>query len=122
MFAIASDDVDEVQRVLGNGEVDPNDVVGPQSALAFALTNERLVHRMDIIKTLLAYGADPSGLSDPELNPPNRSSISDRHSMILSPPVTTVLQSMDPATRWAVFPQIHPRPDCRSYSQCEDTT
>jgi hypothetical protein len=32
--------------------------MGPQSALAFALTNERLAHKLDldIVKALLAYG------------------------------------------------------------------
>ena len=62
MFAIASDDVSRVRRVLESGEADPNDQVGPQSALKFALTNEQLTNRLDIVKTLLAYGADPAGL------------------------------------------------------------
>ena len=64
MFAIASDDVSQVQRVLDSGEADPNDQVGPQSALKFALTNNQLTNRLEIVKTLLAYGADPAGLRD----------------------------------------------------------
>ena len=64
MFAIASDDVSQVQRVLDSGEANPNDQVGPQSALKFALTNEQLTNRLEIVKTLLAYGADPAGLKD----------------------------------------------------------
>jgi len=65
MFAIASDDVSEVRRVLDSGEANPNDQVGPQSALKFALTNEQLTNRLEIVKTLLAYGADPAGLRGP---------------------------------------------------------
>ena len=64
MFAIASDDVSEVRRVLDSGEANPNDQVGPQSALKFALTNNQLTNRLDIVKTLLAYGADPTGLKN----------------------------------------------------------
>ena len=62
MFAIASDNPEEVERVLASGEAQPNDVIGPQSALEFALTNEALHNRTEIVKTLLAYGADPSVL------------------------------------------------------------
>ena len=62
LFAIASDDVAEVERVLASGEAQPNDDVGPQSALEFALRNDRLIHRTEIVKALLAYGADPSAL------------------------------------------------------------
>ena len=65
MFAIASDDVSQVQNVLESGEADPNDQVGPQSALKFALTNAQLTNRLEIVKTLLAYGADPAGLKNP---------------------------------------------------------
>ena len=64
MFAIASDDVSQVRRVLESGEAKPNDQVGPQSALKFALTNDQLTNRLEIVKTLLAYGADPAGLED----------------------------------------------------------
>jgi hypothetical protein len=60
LFAIASDNVDEVRRVLESGDVGPNDDVGPQSALAFALTANNLKYKTDIVKLLLAHGADPS--------------------------------------------------------------
>ncbi|KAF8647484.1 hypothetical protein AX16_006689 [Volvariella volvacea WC 439] len=60
MFAIASDDVEQVKKVLESGEAGPNDNVGPQSALEFALTNDKLTKKMEIVKTLLAHGADPS--------------------------------------------------------------
>ncbi|KAI5122213.1 hypothetical protein M0805_002702 [Coniferiporia weirii] len=62
IFAIASDDPAEVERVLASGEARPNDDVGPQSALEFALTNDALVHKTEIVKLLLAYGANPSTL------------------------------------------------------------
>ncbi|KAL5532831.1 hypothetical protein ACEPAF_4605 [Sanghuangporus sanghuang] len=63
MFAIASDNPAEVERVLASGEARPNDVIGPQSALEFALTNDALVNKTEIVKTLLAFGADVSTLS-----------------------------------------------------------
>lgn len=64
MFAIASDDAEEVERVLAAGEARPDDSVGPQSALEFALTSENLSHKTEIVKTLLAYGADAGSLPD----------------------------------------------------------
>jgi hypothetical protein len=64
MFAIASDDVSQVRKALDSGEANPNDQVGPQSALQFALTNNQLTNRLEIVKTLLAYGADPAGLKN----------------------------------------------------------
>lgn len=63
MFAIASDNPAEVERVLASGEAHTNDAIGPQSALEFALTNDALVNKTEIVKTLLAFGADPSSLS-----------------------------------------------------------
>ena len=42
--------------------VNVNEAVGPQSALTFTLTNEKLSNKLEIVKTLLAYGADPSSL------------------------------------------------------------
>lgn len=62
MFAIASDDVQQVRQVLERGEASPNDNAGPQSALAFAITNDQLSQRLEIVKTLLAFGADTSSL------------------------------------------------------------
>jgi signal transduction histidine kinase len=65
MFAIASDDVAEVRRVLESGDAGANDAVGPQTALEFAMTNDQLLNKMEIVKTLLAYGADPRVLKQP---------------------------------------------------------
>ncbi|KAI0273501.1 P-loop containing nucleoside triphosphate hydrolase protein [Gloeopeniophorella convolvens] len=109
MFAIASDDTESVLRVLEHGDVDPNESIGPQSALAFALTNERLTHKLDIVKALLAHGADPAALRNPELNPPLRDSSSCDDTMLLSPPSTTTLEAMDPATRYYIARADAPR-------------
>ncbi|KAG1890803.1 P-loop containing nucleoside triphosphate hydrolase protein [Suillus subluteus] len=100
LFAIASDDVNEVRQVLESGEAGPNDQVGPQSALAFTLTNDKLSHKNEIVKALLAYGADPSALRNPELNPSAQASsegsegVSGSHSQ----PGETTPEGMDPAT------------------------
>ena len=99
IFAIASDNVDSVRQVLEHSHVDPNESIGPQSALAFALTNERLAHKLDIVKALLAHGANPAALRNPELNPPHRDLAASDDTMLLSPPPTTTLEAMDPATR-----------------------
>jgi hypothetical protein len=100
MFAIASDDEKSVRHVLEHGHVDPNESMGPQSALAFALTNERLAHKLDIVKALLAYGADPMALRNPMLNPPLRNTSASDDLMLLSPPPTTTHEVMDPAMRY----------------------
>lgn len=94
LFAIASDDVEQVRKVLDSGEAGPNDPVGPQSALAFTLTNDKLARRNDIVKVLLAYGADPSALRNPALNPTARAEGN------VGPPPETTLEGMDPATRY----------------------
>ncbi|KIO16319.1 hypothetical protein M407DRAFT_232615, partial [Tulasnella calospora MUT 4182] len=63
-FAIAADDVKEVERLLSSGEANANDRAGPDDlpALLFTMGNEGLKNKNEIIKTLLAYGADPSVL------------------------------------------------------------
>jgi len=63
MFAIASDNVEQVKQVLESGDVNPNEAVGPQSALAFTLTNDKLTNKLEIVKALLAYGADPESVN-----------------------------------------------------------
>ena len=111
MFAIASDDAKSVLHVLEHGHADPNESMGPQSALAFALTNEGLAHKLDIVKVLLAYGADPLALRNPTLNPPHRSNSVGDDSMLLSPPPTTTPEVMDPAMRY-VFVRALTIPHC----------
>jgi hypothetical protein len=51
---------EQVRQVLKSGVAGSNDSFGPQSALAFALMNDRLTHKIVIVKMLLAYCADPS--------------------------------------------------------------
>ncbi|KAI0282089.1 P-loop containing nucleoside triphosphate hydrolase protein [Russula aff. rugulosa BPL654] len=102
IFAIASDDAKSVHHVLEHGHADPNESMGPQSALAFALTNERLAHKLDIVKALLAYGADPMALRNPIFNPPLRNTSASDDLMLLSPPPTTTPEVMDPAMRYYV--------------------
>ncbi|GJE96411.1 hypothetical protein PsYK624_126080 [Phanerochaete sordida] len=102
LFAIASDNVDEVRRVLESGEAGPNDDVGPQSALAFALTAANLAHRKDIVKLLLAHGANPASLRvQPEHSA--RSSVS---SFAQAADVDGInpdlLENLDPATRYYI--------------------
>lgn len=96
LFAIASDDVDQVRQVLESGEAGPNDSVGPQSALAFTLTNDKLAHKQEIVKALLAYGATPSALRNPSLNPAPRVRGVEE---LGAPPPETTSEGMDPATR-----------------------
>ncbi|PCH37687.1 nucleoside triphosphate hydrolase protein [Wolfiporia cocos MD-104 SS10] len=96
LFALASDNVDEVRRVLESGEAGPNDDVGPQSALAFTLASRQLTHRMEMVKLLLAYGADPTVIKDDSADVTSPSSSSGRTSP--SPP----LEELDPATRYYV--------------------
>ena len=107
LFAIASDDVAEVRRVLESGDAGPNDQVGPQSALAFTLTNDKLHHKMDIVKALLAFGADPSALKSPESNPPQHSRNLGQGEVEPTAMATT-LEGMDPATRYFLTHIMHP--------------
>ncbi|KAG6900667.1 hypothetical protein C0993_005900 [Termitomyces sp. T159_Od127] len=105
MFAIASDDVKQVQRVLENGDAGPNDSVGPQSALAFALTNEQLTNRMEIVKTLLAYGADPTAIVQPASRDVSDSPSPDQGQSSKDsemPPHPPFMDRLDPATRYYV--------------------
>ncbi|KAG6873804.1 hypothetical protein C0995_011029 [Termitomyces sp. Mi166 len=107
MFAIASDDVKQVRRVLEAGDAGPNDSVGPQSALTFALTNEQLTNKIEIVKTLLAYGADPKAIvqSAPASGPLSNSlSLNERqnsHDEATSPR-PSLMDTLDPATRYYV--------------------
>ena len=94
LFALASDDVQEIQRVLESGEAGVNDDVGPQSALAFTLSNPQLKNKMQMVKLLLAYGADTSVLHDPE-----EEEREERSSRRGSSRLSKLLENVDPATR-----------------------
>lgn len=106
MFAIASDDVDQVRRVLDSGEAGPNDTVGPQSALQFALTNEQLTNKLDIVKTLLAFGADPSHLKDQAMQKQQPEGGDDGPSETGPQVSKTLMDEMDPATRCVLISDI----------------
>jgi len=104
LFAIASDNVEEVRRVLESGEASPNDDVGPQSALAFTLTSKQLKHKTEIVKLLLAHGANPSSLKAVTghnartltASPDSDAPTTQDHT------TNTVLDSADPATRYYI--------------------
>lgn len=99
MFAIASDDVEQVRQVLESGDADPNDCFGPQSALAFTLTNDKLTKKLDIVKTLLSYGADPKKM-EPPYSSPSEGQVPDPSTDLVPEP--TVMNGMDLATRYYV--------------------
>ncbi|OBZ69317.1 hypothetical protein A0H81_10963 [Grifola frondosa] len=94
LFALASNDVDEVRRVLESGEARPNDDVGPQSALAFTLTSNQLTNKVAMVKLLLAHGADTSFLKPQSTDSP---SVGGRNPP--SSAMAKILENMDPAVR-----------------------
>ena len=102
LFAIASDDVEEVRKVLESGEAGPNDDVGPQSALAFALTANNLNHKMEIVKLLLAHGANPTTLRDADHSATSSSGHSEFDGGRGTPSMAAVIESADPATRYYI--------------------
>ena len=102
MFAIASDDVEQVRQVLESGGADPNDCFGPQSALAFTLTNDKLTKKLDIVKTLLSYGADPTTAKkmEPPYSSPPEGQVPEPSADLVPEP--TVMNGMDLATKYYV--------------------
>ncbi len=52
----------QVEKLLSSGQANANDTAGPQDlpALVFSLTNDQLLNKTKIVKTLLSHGADPS--------------------------------------------------------------
>lgn len=100
MFAIASDDVAEVKRVLESGDAGPNDPVGPQTALEFALTSDQLVNKMEIVKTLLAYGADPRTVKQPNATQRRASAVVEDLTSAEEPPaMASLMDDIDPALK-----------------------
>ncbi|KAL0946488.1 hypothetical protein HGRIS_012706 [Hohenbuehelia grisea] len=98
LFAIASDNPAAVRDVLEHGGASPNEGLGPQSALAFAATNARLENRLEIVKVLLAYGADPRSL------PKGKSGEEDKGkgSMVRDERDSEVVTEMDAATKYYI--------------------
>lgn len=97
MFAIASDDVEQVRQVLASGDAGPNESVGPQSALEFTLTNDKLTNKLEIVKALLAYGADPAVAKNIEIPPKISASHQEDEGTQDQP--RTLMEEMDAATR-----------------------
>ncbi|KAF8713596.1 hypothetical protein RHS03_00431, partial [Rhizoctonia solani] len=94
-FAIAKNSAQEVERLLQDGEVKPNDKAGPEDlpALAFALANEQLTDKTQIVKSLLSHGADPSSV----LHRQTGSGQFDDADLALT---TRIEQGMNPAIRY----------------------
>ncbi|KAH7338777.1 hypothetical protein B0J17DRAFT_390147 [Rhizoctonia solani] len=94
-FAIAKNSAQEVERLLQDGEVKPNDKAGPEDlpALAFALANEQLSDKTQIVKSLLSHGADPSSV----LHRQTGSGQFDDADLALT---TRIEQGMNPAIRY----------------------
>ncbi|KIJ44307.1 hypothetical protein M422DRAFT_168513 [Sphaerobolus stellatus SS14] len=71
LFAIASDEPAEVERLLSTGEASVNEPTGTgQGLLEFTVANENLKNKTEIVKTLLKYGADPDQLKRKGLQVP----------------------------------------------------
>ncbi|KAF8197537.1 P-loop containing nucleoside triphosphate hydrolase protein [Pholiota molesta] len=99
MFAIASDDVEQVRQVLASGDAGPNESVGPQSALEFTLTNDKLTNKLEIVKALLAYGADPAVAKNLEI-PSSKVSASGQEDEDTQDQPRPLMEEMDAATRY----------------------
>lgn len=104
IFAIASDDVDQVRQALTHGDTNPNERLGPQSALAFTITNDALENKLSIVKTLLAHGADPKGLEqEVQKSGSRRGSRDESYDSSASAAAASAdasgLEQLDPATR-----------------------
>ncbi|KDQ33054.1 hypothetical protein PLEOSDRAFT_1060740 [Pleurotus ostreatus PC15] len=106
IFAIASDDVDQVRQALTHGDTNPNERLGPQSALAFTVTNDALENKLSIVKTLLAHGADPRGLEqEVQKTGSRRGSRDETYESSASTTAsadTSGLEQLDPATRYYI--------------------
>ncbi|KAL4263752.1 AAA+ ATPase domain-containing protein [Pleurotus pulmonarius] len=106
IFAIASDDVDQVRQALTHGDTNPNERLGPQSALAFTVTNDALENKLSIVKTLLAHGADPRGLEqEVQKTGSRRGSKDESYDSSESTAASTEtggLEQLDPATRYYI--------------------
>ncbi|KAG8736005.1 hypothetical protein FRC10_009888 [Ceratobasidium sp. 414] len=94
-FAIAKNSAQEVERLLQEGEVQPNDKAGPEDlpALAFTLANEQLSDKTQIVKSLLSHGADPASV----LHRKSGSGVIDDAELALS---SRIEQGINPAIRY----------------------
>lgn len=93
-----------MSKLLSTGQADANDTAGPFDlpALVFSLSNDQLVNKTEMVKTLLAHGADPSVVE--HLVPPRPSSRTfapDPDEPDESPLAEKIRSSMNPAIRYA---------------------
>ena len=97
-FAMGSDTPDEVERLLANGEASANERAGPEDlpALVFALTNDQLAHKTEIVKTLLAHGADPAVIEHLASSSPESPGEDDESD---SPLAIKIKEALNPAIR-----------------------
>ncbi|KDQ15714.1 hypothetical protein BOTBODRAFT_108216 [Botryobasidium botryosum FD-172 SS1] len=104
-FAMGSDTPAEVERLLVTGEADANERAGPQDlpALVFALTNDQLEHKTEIVKTLLAHGADPAVVEHLASSSPDSADSDDESD---SPLAVKVKEAMNPAIRYYLGRQL----------------
>lgn len=92
-----------MSKLLSTGQADANDTAGPFDlpALVFSLSNEQLVNKTEMVKTLLAHGADPSAVE--HLVPLSRDSIQKidlaDEEPDDSPLAVKIRESMNPAIR-----------------------
>ena len=98
-FALASDSPMQVEKLLSSGQANANDTAGPQDlpALVFSLTNDQLLNKTNIVKTLLSHGADPSTVEHLVPCADEESSNSEE-----SPLIEQIRNAMNPAIRFVL--------------------
>jgi hypothetical protein len=95
LFAIASDQPAEVERLLSTGKASANETTGSGAGvLEFTVANEGLKNKTEIVKTLLKYGADPDSLRRDV--PGNDEQARSVHQ---SPALAKKMESMNPALK-----------------------
>lgn len=96
LFAIASDQPAEVERLLSTGKASANETTGSGAGvLEFTVSNEALKNKTEIVKTLLKYGADPDALRrDVPVNDEQAGGVQQSPSL-----AKTVEENMNPALK-----------------------
>lgn len=106
-FALASDSPAQVSEILAAGQADANDTAGPNDlpALVFSLTNDQLKNKTEIVKTLLAHGADPSVIQHlvPDGSSDGSRSSNQGDEADESPLASKLKESMNPAIRCVIY-------------------
>ena len=104
LFAIASDQPAEVERLLSTGKASANETTGSGAGvLEFTVTNEGLKNKTEIVKTLLKYGADPDFLKRDALgNDDEQAEGSEQSSGLVKK-----MENMNPALKWVFGIKSH---------------